>query len=102
MSYKYICTVNGALMFRKGPVQVLVSGDQERSEIGWHISVACPDRHPTWEEMRDARYALIPDNIYMVMILPPKSQYVNRHEHCFHWHEAGPKFFDVETGIPKS
>jgi hypothetical protein len=58
------------------------------------------NRNPTWEEQRDARYELCPADIYMVQILPPKSEYVNIHQFCFHWYEAGPKFFDVATGRP--
>ena len=37
----------------------------------------------------------------MVSVLPPKKEYVNVHKFCFHWHEAGPKFFDTKTGRPK-
>jgi hypothetical protein len=38
----------------------------------------------------------------MVQIMPPKREYVNVHKFCFHWHESGPKFFDVKTGRPLS
>jgi len=79
----------------------LLSGEKEREEIGWHFSISCADRNPTWEEQRDARYELLPDVKYMVSILPPKSEYVNVHKFCFHWHEAGPKFFDHATGMPR-
>lgn len=100
MSFQYKGKFGDSLRFVDGPCRVVLSGPQEREEIGWHFSISCDDRHPTWEEQRNARYELIPDDIYMVQILPPKSQYVNIHEHCFHWHEAGPKFFDVKTGRP--
>ncbi len=90
-----------ARIFIEGPVQVLVSGPSERAEIGWHISISCEDRYPTWEEQKRARYELVPDEVYMVIILPPKREYVNTHPNCFHWHEAGPKFFDHATGRPK-
>lgn len=90
----------GCRMYHMGPCRVLLSGPKERDCIGWHFSISCPDRNPTWEEQRDCRYAIVPDDIYMVQILPPKSQYVNLHQFTFHWHEAGPKFFDVATGRP--
>lgn len=90
------------LWFRMGDCQIMLSGPYERSQIGWHFSISHPTRNPTWEEQRDARYALIPDDVYMVSILPPKAEYVNLHNFCFHWHESGPKFFDVNTGRPKS
>lgn len=89
-----------ARIYTDGPLRVLVSGPQERDQIGWHISISCPDRNPTWEEQKRARYELTPDDIYMVQILPPKKEYVNHHPFCFHWHEAGPKFFDVRSGRP--
>jgi len=57
-------------------------------QYGWHLSVAHPFRHPTWNEIASARYALIPDNFVMVMVLPPEEEYVNVHEHCFHLHEC--------------
>jgi hypothetical protein len=55
-----------------------------QSKIAWHFSISHMDRDPTWEEIRDARYELCPDNVTMAMLLPPKDQYVNRHDHCFH------------------
>jgi len=50
----------------------------------WHMSIAHPNRDPTWIEIRDARYQFIPDEAHMAMILPPEEEYVNAHEHCFH------------------
>ena len=50
----------------------------------WHLSISHPDRYPTWDEIADARYALIPDDVTMAMLLPPSGEYVNAHEHCFH------------------
>lgn len=53
----------------------------------WHLSISHPDRYPTWDQIKHARYALLEDVEYMVMILPPKSEYVNIHENCFHLNE---------------
>ncbi len=50
----------------------------------WHLSISHPSRYPSWEEIRDARYALVPDGVTMAMLLPPKDQYVNIHPNCFH------------------
>jgi hypothetical protein len=50
----------------------------------WHLSIAHPDRYPTWDEIADARYGLIPDDVTMAMLLPPRGEYVNEHPHCFH------------------
>lgn len=57
------------LYYRFGECDVFLSGPLERSKIGWHFSIAHPTRNPTWEEQRDARYALIPDDVYMVSVL---------------------------------
>lgn len=46
-----------------------------------------PGRYPTWDEIKDARYRFVDDRIEMVMHLPPKSEYVNVHQSCFHLHE---------------
>ena len=54
---------------------------------GWHLSISHPSRNPTWEEIRDARYSLVPDNVTMAMLLPPKGEYVNIHGFCFHLYE---------------
>lgn len=75
---------------------VLVSADpmQEASPIiggddgfRWHLSISHPQRYPTWDEMKETRYKLLPDDCYMVQVLPPKREYVNFHERCFHLHE---------------
>jgi hypothetical protein len=54
----------------------------------WHLSIAHPNRYPTWDEIREARYALVPDSVVMAMLLPPKGQYVNVHPNCFHLWEV--------------
>lgn len=49
-----------------------------------HLSISHPSRFPTWDEIKDARYALLPDDIDMAMYLPSQSKYVNVHNNCFH------------------
>lgn len=97
----YYGRMGDALLYRMGECSILLGGPVERGDIGWHFSIAHPTRHPTWEEQKLARYALVPDYVTMISIMPPKSEYVNLHEHCFHWHEAGPKFLDPQTGLPR-
>jgi hypothetical protein len=57
-------------------------------EPRWHLSISHPDQYPEWDWIADARYALVPDETVMVMFLPPRSEYVNVHENCFHLHEC--------------
>lgn len=54
----------------------------------WHLSISRQDRYPNWDEIKSARYDLVPDEAVMVMVLPPKRQYVNTHPNCFHLHEC--------------
>lgn len=58
---------------------------------GWHLSISHPKRYPVWDEIRDARYDLLPDACTMAMLLPPKGEYVNLHPNCFHLHEIEPE-----------
>jgi hypothetical protein len=47
-----------------------------------------PGRYPTWDEIADARYALMPPEKYFAQILPPKEQYVAVHPTTFHLFET--------------
>jgi hypothetical protein len=60
---------------------------------GWHLSISFtnhrgePSRYPTWDELADARDALLPDDIGFVMHLPPSGEYVALHPTTFHLHQ---------------
>jgi len=72
---------------RLDPGCTIIVGHSAR---GFHLSISRPDRDPTWQEIRDARYKLIPNNVTMAMLLPPQEEYVNVHPHCFHlWQVQG-------------
>lgn len=58
-----------------------------KEPAGWHLSISHPERYPTWDEIKEARYRFTPSNVTMAMILPPPEQYVNVHSNCFHLHE---------------
>jgi len=83
--------VPGCKAFRMNGCNILVSKDPvtERGIIvmRWHLSISHLGRYPTWSEIKEARYTLLPDEVTMAMLLPPKEQYVNVHENCFHLHE---------------
>jgi hypothetical protein len=55
---------------------------QRTHRYGYHLSIAHPKRLPTWEEVRDIRYELVPDEAVMAMLLPPRADYVNVHDFC--------------------
>lgn len=66
-------------------------------EVGmWHVSVSVAYRYPTWDEIYQAWYDLVPEAQDRVgaIILPRKSEYVNIHPNCFHVHELT----DAEAG----
>jgi hypothetical protein len=61
---------------------------------GWHLSISHAGhgsrlvRYPTWDEIADARYALLPPDITVAMFLPPPGEYVALHDTTFHLHEV--------------
>jgi hypothetical protein len=64
----------------------------ERALLLWHLSIAHAHRYPTWDEIADVRYELVPHDVTMAMLLPPPDQYVNANEHCFHlWEIDDPR-----------
>jgi len=61
----------------------------------WHLSVSfCdrdrkPSRLPTWDELKSAKYQLIPDDVVMILIFPRKTAaYVNLLDSCLHLWQA--------------
>jgi hypothetical protein len=74
----------GTRGFRMGACRILLS----RQKVGWHMSISHPTRLPTWEEVRDARYELIPDEVTMALLLPPRDEYVNVHEFCLQLYQV--------------
>lgn len=71
------CLANGCL-------QVLVTIDAGL----WHMSVSHPSRYPRWDELKELRYSILPDEKTFAILFPPKAQYVNLHPNCFHLHEV--------------
>jgi hypothetical protein len=68
-----------------GSCSVIVTRDYG---VEWHLSIAHPVRYPSWDEVAEARYRILPPWITMVMVLPPVKDYVNVHENCFHLHQV--------------
>lgn len=72
-----------ARTYRMGDCRIIVSKEHGK----WHLSISCKDRYPVWQEIKQARYELLPDQCMMAMLLPPKEEYVNLHQNTFHLHE---------------
>jgi len=68
----------------------------DRGRWLWHLSIShrtnthppTPVRYPTWDEIREARYRFVPDEVTMALLLPPAAAYVNVHETTFHLWEV--------------
>ena len=69
---------------------IVAQEPSDKKGMIWHMSISCKDRNPTWEEIRDAWYKLVPNakNITGAMYFPPEEEYVNVHQHCFHVYEV--------------
>jgi len=77
--------------FVKGYCRVMLSKEPRPGRIllanpplSLHLSISCEDRYPTWDEIKDAKYSLTPNDLTMVMIFPKPEDYVNIHNFCFH------------------
>ena len=60
----------------------------------WHLSISRRDRHPSWDEIKTARYRLLPLDVCLGMLLPPPEFYVNvpTQDHVFHvWEITDPR-----------
>lgn len=64
--------------YRMGECSIIVTREFDQ----WHLSIARPDRLPSWNEVAEARYRVVPDAVTMAMLLPPKAEYINIHNHC--------------------
>jgi hypothetical protein len=80
----------GSRAYLMGRCRIIVS----QQKAGWHLSISKPDHLPSWEEVRDARYALVPDEATMALLLPPKGEYVNVHEYCLQMYEIPAEYIE--------
>jgi hypothetical protein len=69
-------------------------------ELRWHLTISCRDRHPTWDEIKIARYRLLGPDTVMAMLLPPAENYVNlpEQDHVFQLWEIEDSARVWETG----
>jgi hypothetical protein len=66
-------------------LSIIVSGDTELDGRRWiHMSVAHPERMPTWSELVAAKEFIVGRDAYAVQVIPPKREHVNIHPFCFH------------------
>jgi hypothetical protein len=65
-------------------LRVIGSVDENQHGHLLHISVSYQDKDPSWEDIKQVRYAFYGDEIDCMMVLPKLADYVNLHPHAFH------------------
>lgn len=88
--------MRGIRRFEMGECTILLSRDPAGvdGERLWHLTISCPERHPTWDEIKTARYRLLPLDLTFAMLLPPPEHYVNlpEQDHVFQlWESMDPR-----------
>lgn len=76
-----VCTAD---FYMKGGCRVLISREDHCGKMRWHLSISRVNRYPHWDEIKDARYSLLPLELTFAQILPPPHEYTNIHSNCFH------------------
>lgn len=68
----------------------------------WHLSISKKDKLPSYQNLKDARYKFLPNDVVMAQIFPPKSEFVNVHPYCLHlweiksFHQNDPSKFEED------
>jgi len=74
-------------VYTMGPCSIFVGQEPagRNHELLWHLTISTPSRHPTWDEIKVARYRLLPADICVGILLPEARFYVNlpEQDHVF-------------------
>ena len=66
---------------------MVIASDGENWE---HVSVSLTGRNPNWKEMCFIKDMFWDEDDCVIQYHPPKSEYINNHEHCLHlWKPIG-------------
>nr|DAP24672.1 MAG TPA: hypothetical protein [Caudoviricetes sp.] len=88
---EYGCYSTG--LFRYHGCEILITIDAGR----WHLSIAT--NHPLgYYEIKKIRYMFLPDGIQVAQIFPPREEFVNVHENCYHLWEIKDNMQKQEDG----
>ena len=73
---------NGFFLIKDRKIDLFViASDGE----GWeHVSVSIITKTPTWEQMVLVKNLFWSEEDLVIQIHPPKTKYINCHEHCLH------------------
>ena len=83
-------------LYTMGPCSIFVGREPAglNQELLWHLTISTPSRHPTWDEIKIARYRLLPLDLCFAIMLPPPGYYVNlpEQDHVFQlWEVTDPR-----------
>jgi hypothetical protein len=86
----------GSRLFIAGNLIAMLGYEHGR----WHLSLSTKSkRYPTWDEIADARYDLVPREVAdMAMVLPRPEDYVNI-ANVFHLWEVRDGGLPIERGV---
>jgi hypothetical protein len=68
----------------KGTILTVVSSNGGKGILWDHVSVSCPDRCPTWEEMCFIKDMFFEESEWTMQLHPPKFENINCHPYCLH------------------
>lgn len=69
----------------EGFMTVILSVAREEDGRRWlHVSLARPERLPSWDDLRMIKDLFIGKDKLAVQVLPPTSNWVNEHPYCLH------------------
>ena len=67
--------------------------------MGWeHVSISLRSRTPTWAECCFIKGLFWDDEDLVVQLHPPRSQWINNHNHCLHLWRSVTHTFPVPPG----
>lgn len=76
-------------------LKAILSRDPMPSGLLWHLSVSGPNRLPSWDELKHAKYRLVHANVAMVLLFPRSNvPYMDLHQYCLHLYESTEKDVD--------
>lgn len=80
--------------FSLGQATVFVTREPagKNGALLWHLSISRLNRHPSWDDLKAARYRLLPHELTFAVLLPPPTEFVNvpEQDHVFHVWQVEP------------
>ena len=80
---KYGVYSTGLFAYKGKNVFISVEGGR------WHLSVSA-NHTLGYYELKEIRYKFMPNDMEVAQIFPPREEFINLHENCFHLYELTP------------